>query len=373
MNKKKIGFVFLDEIHHLHHFISVFAELYKKDKYDVDIITFEGDNSYLLKLLNLFEISSKVIKPFSTYGYRKILNCIRKRKTPNRLFVFKKNKKNFLKYDMLIFNVPQQGFLLDSKKVPKLVYLDHGAGDREYAYNEKLLKFDLVVVAGKKVEDTCRANADFSKTNLKVCGYPKFDVVQVENKNLKLFNNSNPVILYNPHFEKKLSSYSLLGEDVLEFFYNNKEKYNLIFAPHINLFNKNNYLDKSSFNMKYLNQDNIIIDFGSVKSVNMNYTLAADVYIGDVSSQVYEFLLTPRPCIFINAYKIDWKDNAYYKNWKLGQVITHIDQLSDLLQSRDEWQPQFLEKQIEVISYAYDKIEGKTASERITDEIIKLI
>lgn len=29
----------------------------------------------------------------------------------------------------------------------------------------------------------------------------------------------------------------------------------------------------------------------------MTYTPAADIYLGDVSSQSYEFLLDPRPCL----------------------------------------------------------------------------
>ena len=40
----------------------------------------------------------------------------------------------------------------------------------------------------------------------------------------------------------------------------------------------------------------------------MTYTKQADIYLGDVSSQVYEFMLKPRPCIFFNPENINYKN-----------------------------------------------------------------
>ena len=42
----------------------------------------------------------------------------------------------------------------------------------------------------------------------------------------------------------------------------------------------------------------------------MAYTQRADIYLGDVSSQVYEFLLNPRPCVFLNPRRFDWRETA---------------------------------------------------------------
>jgi hypothetical protein len=39
----------------------------------------------------------------------------------------------------------------------------------------------------------------------------------------------------------------------------------------------------------------------------MTYTQTADVYIGDASNQVNEFIRTPRPYIFLNPDRIDWR------------------------------------------------------------------
>lgn len=374
MAKQKIGFIFLDDIHHIPHFLTVFVELYTQHLYEVSIITFQGEHNYLKRVLHQFQIPLEVLIMLPTFRYRKILNKIRKRKKPSHVFIFKKNQEEFLNFDLLVYNVPQHNYLLNKRKkdTPKFVYLDHGAGDRDYIYNDTLTNFDLVTVAGKKVENLCKSNADFSKTNLQVCGYQKFDFVAKEKNNHQFFKNKNPVILYNPHFVKEISSFYTLGNDVLDFFYQHKE-YNLIFAPHINLFHKRKHLNPSNFDKKYTNSSNIIVDFGSENSVNMNYVLSADVYLGDVSSQVYEFMTIPRPCIFLNGNNIDWKENQYYKNWKLGKVITDLSNFKELLDTSSLWQPQFINEQLQIVKKTFDIQQGTTPSKRIATEIKKLL
>ena len=158
-----------------------------------------------------------------------------------------------------------------------------------------------------------------------VIGYPKFDIVPVNNKP-KLFADDKPVIIYNPHFVPELSSWTRWGVEILEYFFQQKT-YNFIFAPHANLFNRT--LKPHDFPKKYRHAPHILVDLGSEKSVDMTYTQAADIYLGDVSSQVYEFIRTPRPCIFLNAHAVDWRNqsNSHYLFWQMGPVI---DQLPDL-------------------------------------------
>jgi hypothetical protein len=375
--KKKIGFIYFDNIHHIPHFFSVFAELYKLGKYDVKIITYKAAHSYLKSLLDLYEIPYSVIFEAPTYAYRTILNKIRphKRERESMHFLLKYNRNFLFSHDALVFNSAKHYLLKRHQKknnTTKFLFLDHGAGDRNYIYNEKITDFDLVAIAGKKVYDMCVSSADFSKTNIKVCGYQKFDVAKKENSNIKLFNNNKITVVYNPHFVKELSSFYKLGNQVLEFFYNN-DNYNLIFAPHINVFNQRGFLNKEDFDNKYLNAPNIIVDFGSVKSINMAYTINADVYLGDVSSQVYEFLLKPRPCIFINAHNVNWKGNDYYRSWSLGKVITSVDELTSVLATIDVWQKEFKENQKQIANYVFSLDNKEAASKRIVNEIIKIV
>jgi CDP-glycerol glycerophosphotransferase (TagB/SpsB family) len=95
----------------------------------------------------------------------------------------------------------------------------------------------------------------------------------------------------------------------------------------------------------------------------MSYTQAADVYIGDVSSQVYEFIVRPRPCIFLNFEGRDWKGDETYAHWRLGQVIDRLDQLGPALERARSLQPRIKAAQRKMVEYSIDR-GGEPASER---------
>src|SRR3546814_8277328 len=94
-----------------------------------------------------------------------------------------------------------------------------------------------------------------------------------------------------------------MGRDVLEFFRASPD-YNLIFAPHVVLYQRGLRHGARPLG-RYRNRPNMLIDTGSLASIDMTYTLAADIYLGDVSSQVYEFMLQPRPYLFLDAEGVD--------------------------------------------------------------------
>src|SRR3546814_11439548 len=76
-----------------------------------------------------------------------------------------------------------------------------------------------------------------------------------------------------------------------------------------------------------MDMPNMHIDLGSVRSIDMSYTMAADIYLGDVSSQLSEFMLKPRPCLFLNPRGTNWKNDANYLSWTLGPVIPGTEEL----------------------------------------------
>ena len=59
----------------------------------------------------------------------------------------------------------------------------------------------------------------------------------------------------------------------------------------------------------------------------MDYTDLADIYLGDVSSQVYEFLVRPRPCVFVDAHGFDWLRDPNFAHWAAGPVVHDMDEL----------------------------------------------
>ena len=68
----KVGFVFFDGLHVIHHFIGAAVELSKEPDIEVDILTYEGKHEYLISLLNLLNASTSILKRLPTYKYRKL-------------------------------------------------------------------------------------------------------------------------------------------------------------------------------------------------------------------------------------------------------------------------------------------------------------
>ncbi len=71
----------------------------------------------------------------------------------------------------------------------------------------------------------------------------------------------------------------------------------------------------------------------------MDYTLGCDIYVGDVSSQVYEFLVRPRPCLFLNAHGAEWRGNPDYAMWAFGPVIGPDDDIGQAIARAIREQP----------------------------------
>ncbi len=263
----------------------------------------------------------KIIELPQTFKY-KYLN-FKKKSHPSVNAMLKKAKKYIKNADILVTTSHGLGTMATKYKItdPKLVIMKHGCGDRAYSFDPVFGEFDLVLVGGHYHRNIMLDKKITSEKQVKVIGYPKFDVpVKVEDIKNKLFNNDNPIVLYNPHWQPRFSSYKSYSKYIIEFFQKNKQ-YNLIFAPHILLKHwKTHY--KYDLNFSEHESDNIHIDFGSPYSSDNSYIKISDIYIGDVSSLVYEFVsLKPRPCIFLNAHNANWKDNLYYRFWEMGTVV----------------------------------------------------
>jgi len=218
-----------------------------------------------------------------------------------------------------------------------LVLVPHGAGDRAVGFCDAIRNYDYVLLAGTKVRDRMLSTRLITKDNHCVIGYPKFDSVSSAPRR-SLFDNDRPTVLYNPHFEPLLSSWYRMGNEVLEYFADNPD-YNLICAPHVMLFRKRLHISLDSrcvrfarnAHPKFKQCPNIRFDAGSSDSINMSYVTNADIYLGDVSSQVYEFIRNPRPCIFLNSHNAAWRSDANYRHWLLGPVLQSVNELGAAL------------------------------------------
>ncbi|AOX17223.1 hypothetical protein AA0488_1774 [Kozakia baliensis NRIC 0488] len=236
---------------------------------------------------------------------------------------------------------------------PRMIWTRHGAGDRAIGFAKDVKEFDFVLLSGRKVEERLLSQGAITPGRYYRGAYAKFDIVRRMARNRPaLFENDKPIVLYNPHFSGKLSSWPTLGEEILQYFAH-QDRYNLIFAPHYRLFDKRRQEGEALAN-RFAGHSNILIDPGSPRSIDMTYTMAADLYIGDVSSQVAEFLIRPRPCLFLNAHHVEWQEDRNYRFWKLGDVIENTSNLGETIENAFTHHNAFLEAQREYVLETFE-------------------
>ncbi len=257
-----------------------------------------------------------------------------------KLLVYSDNLDFFRSLDVLVV-AEKTSLILKSRhglKDLKIVHTRHGAGDRAIGFDKVSADFDHVLVSGPKIRDRLIAEAQVAPSKISMVGYPKFDVAGQGANVHPLIEDGRPVVLYNPHLSPHLSSWYEIGRQVLDWFVEHDD-YHLIFAPHVMLFERSFVvtIDKLRIDRpgrieeRYLRAPNIHIDLGSRASTTMAYTRRADIYLGDVSSQIYEFLLNPRPCVFLNPHRLSWRGDPSFAHWRNGPVIEGPDQLEAAL------------------------------------------
>lgn len=280
------------------------------------------------------------------------------------------NRKLLASFRALI--APEKNYII-LKALPafrntSFIGLRHGAGDRPVSFNKGRFKFDYLLVPGQAYFE--RFKDELPEGCCKIAGYPKFEVLEKLNPETpRLFNNDRPVVLYSPHFHRQQSSWKTLGSDVLSFFAES-DVYNLVFAPHARLFKHSIYHDNIDVE-KFKKCPNILIDTGSEKSFDMTYTRAADIYLGDVSSQVYEFVYhRRRPCVFLNPNGLDANQMSF---WRFGPVIGQIDSLqSGIIDAEQKFEKIFRPEQDHFLELAFS-LDKNPASKRGAEAIIQFL
>jgi hypothetical protein len=205
---------------------------------------------------------------------------------------------------------------------PRFIHLDHGAGDRAAGFDRRIRHFDFVLMAGAKHRERLMAERLIVPGHHAVVGYPKFEAADaIRDGGWYPFAERRPVVLYNAHFSK-LGSWDACAEAVLAAFAA-QDRYNLLVAPHVRLLDSRQARGRwCALLDRYEALGHIHIDRGSDRAIDMTHTTLADLYLGDVSSQVYEFLRRPRPCLFLDAHGIDWQGDENYGHWRFGEVIS---------------------------------------------------
>lgn len=265
----------------------------------------------------------------------------------------------------------------DNSRPPKFVFVPHGAGDRDVTYANELAQFDYFLLSGQKVIDEMIAHNLADDDQCYLIGYPKFDAVGSTPK-VDLFDNDLPTIIYNPHFDPKLSSWFDFGPDFLKWVSEQSQSFNCVFAPHVMLFRKKVHIspeykisrNRPEIPAEAFAADNIHIDTSSPRLFDMTYTNSADIYLGDVSSQVYEFLKEPRPCYFIDAAG---QGSDAYQFWQNGPVVSNLDALAEQLAQYGTIGERYKDTQQKLFDYTINIDPNRTAAKRGADILLKLL
>jgi hypothetical protein len=250
-----------------------------------------------------------------------------------KLLVYGDNLEFFRSLDALVVT-ERTSLILKTRyglERPLMFLADHGAGDRAIGFGKSASLFDHILAAGPKIKERLISEASVVPDRVTITGYPKFDIAKQSVNRLPMQSNGRPTVLYNPHLTPHLSSWYKWGRPILDWFLE-QDRYNLIFAPHIMLFERRVVFSVDRFRMNfpgalaqhYAEAAHIHIDKGSRASTDMTYTNCADIYLGDASSQVYEFLRTPRPCAFLNPFGHDYHGDLNFAHWGAGPVVAEL-------------------------------------------------
>lgn len=371
----RIGFLFNhDQIHQVAHSLPIALAL-ARSEVDADIVVATTSDRMAAEVLRLCGKDAGRLQ-FVRLGLgsrrgRAVASALGGFLPAGKLLVYRENLDFFRSLGVLV--VAEKTSLILKTRYGldrlKIVHTRHGAGDRAVGFDPASARFDHVLVSGPKIRDRLLAEAKVDPASISIVGYPKFDAVRPDPVTHALIDDGRPVVLYNPHVSPHLSSWYGMGRQVLDWFAA-RDDYQLIFAPHVMLFERPFVLSIDRLRIdrpgrieeRFLRAPNIHIDLGSRASTTMAYTNRADIYLGDVSSQFYEFIARPRPCVFIDAHRTKWRGDANYAHWSAGPVIEDVEKLGPaLLAARTNEEVDYRVVQEKLFSYSIDLTEEPSA------------
>lgn len=349
----RIGFLALAQAHQHLHWLPAALELARRDGVAVDVLC---PSRAGLAFIRSFDPERRLRLMWIPAQWRDGLFDLPPRKRVQILYRWL-----FRRYPVLVTTESTSARLRDDPKFRSaLIRIRHGVGDTATRIDDtRLDQFDLSLVGGDKDKRRLITAGLATEQNCVVTGYPKFELVKPAPR---LFGNDHPIVLYNPHSRPDLSSWFLAG-DALVRQMEQIPDWNFVVAPHVKL---------EGGPAVGSTAPNILVDHGSVRSIDMSYTQAASVYVGDASSQVYEFLVRPRPCIFINSHRADWQGKEQFAHFRLGQVIEEPDELGPALARAAQLQSQFEPLQLAAMADSIDT-SPVPASQRQADAILAFI
>lgn len=346
----KVAFLFIAEAYQTYHGASVAIELARRSGWPVTVHYHDpGTPDEIERIREAFDGPVLECRPLRQGVRTRLLKKMLGRFSLFKKTVMRENAAELNGYDVIVAQENSAAALLDMGVTrPKMVYLPHGFGDRAISFLPRIGKFDFVMMAGPKTERRLLEKGLIRPGHYALGGVVKLEVAARLGGTWQApLDLSLPTVLFNPHREPKLTSWNRFLKPLLRGFADDTSM-NLIVAPHVKLYNRRTEAERASLRAR--STANVLCDPGSRQSIDGTYPAIADIYVGDISSQVYDFLDRPKPCVFLNAHGIDWQDNPDFANWHLGDVVDDPAKVMDAIRAAPARHALYREKQERMIA-----------------------
>ncbi len=371
----RVAFLFNAQAHQILHGITTAEALALDWQVEVDILSASATHLDLARALTCGD-SHRLLR-FDRIGSRLLhrMADLMHSAVPPKLLTLAAVRRRLNRYDAIALPERTSTIMRRFGVVrPRLIHVDHGAGDRAAGFDRRIARFDFALIAGEKQRRRMLAEGLIRPDAHAVVGYPKFEAIdRLRDPHWTPFADDRPIVLYNPHFSMKLGSWPRHGVEIVDRIVRDG-RFNLIVAPHIRLCDsRRSRAAVAAALAPYAGCLGVHVDLGSHRSIDMSYTTLADIYVGDVSSQVYEFLRTPRPALFVNSNGHGWQDDPDYAHWHFGPVIDGPEMLIAGLDQAIARHGDYAAEQRRAFADTFDLRDGESHSRRAAAAIAGLI
>lgn len=373
MKQERVAFLFLGELHLIPHLFPIAVALARRaDAPSVTLFVATSVHEEILRdacaRLDLTQVRIARVNGFleGAPGSRDMP------KLPSKPVVLLRNALTFLSQDVVVVAERTSLWLplFARRRGARFVYNEHGAAPLANFKTARNRYAHCLLMPSDAMAHHAAA-ALGSSTSVEVVGYIKPDFIRMlaTARQRPSFPAHRPTVVYTPHWERARSSWWSAGEAVLRYFAESG-RYNLVLAPHIRL-----PLFDPDFEARvapFRDSAHIHIDSRSFSLIDQTYVDAADIYLGDGSSQAVEFARNPRPIVFLNPDRIAWQTSDRFSLWSMGDVIEDVAALDGALAAAPERHARYADVQRSYVARLMGADDG-CASERAADVVQRVL
>lgn len=203
----------------------------------------------------------------------------------------------------------------------RFIFTVHGAGPLNYDRARRLACVHRLMISSA-LDAPCHVAHGVRPERIAVTGYAKASFRRPCVRKA-LFADERPILLYTPHWQRHRSSWPDWGRTIVAQLAAQRD-WNVILAPHQRLMETEGVREALA---AVSDLPHVHVDTDSFAMVDGSYTAAADLYLGDTSSQILEYLVKPRPCLLLRPPGLRWRGAGSGDYWQCGEVVERIEVL----------------------------------------------